>query len=48
MLKNDLTKNIVRKLKKFIFDMYKSGRLFQKEYLYLRSIDAVEPCIYLG
>ena len=38
MLKNDLTKNIVRKLKKFIFDMYKSGCLFQNVvYLFQNS-----------
>ena len=46
ILKNDLTKNIERKLNKFIFDLYKIDRLSQKDYFYLRSTDAIAPRIY--
>ena len=46
LIKNDLTKNIERKLNKFIFDLYKIDRLSQKEYFYLRSTDAIAPRIF--
>ena len=46
ILKNDLTKNIERKLNKFIFELCKIDRLSQKEYFYLRSTDAIAPRIY--
>ena len=46
ILKDDLTKNIERKLNKFIFELYKIDRLYQKEYFYLRSTDAIAPRIY--
>ena len=35
LIKNYLTKNIERKLNKFIFDLHKIDRLSQKEYFYL-------------
>ena len=34
ILKNDLMKNIERKLNKFIFELYRIDRLSEKEYLY--------------
>ena len=43
MLKNGLTKNIECKLNKRVFDMYKTDRLSQIEYLFLQSTDAVAP-----
>ena len=46
ILKNDLKKNIERKINKFIFELYKIDRLFQKEHFYLRSTDAIAPRIY--
>ena len=46
ILKNDLTKNIERKLNKFIFELYKIDHLSQKKYFYLRSTDAIAPRIY--
>ena len=46
ILKNDLTKNIKRKLNKFTFELCKIDRLYQKEYFYLRSTDAIAPRIY--
>ena len=46
ILINDLTKNIERKLIKFIFDLYKIDCSSQKEYFYLRSTDAIAPRIY--
>ena len=46
ILKNDLKKNIERKLNKFIFELYKIDSLSQKEYFYLRSTDAIAPRIY--
>ena len=46
ILKNDLTKNIERKLNKYIFELYKTDRLSQKVCFYLRSTDAVAPRIY--
>ena len=46
ILKSDLTKNIERKLNKFIFELYKIDRLSQKEYFYLQSTDAIAPRIY--
>ena len=46
ILKDDLTKNIERKLSKFIFELYNIDCFSQKEYFYLRSTDAIAPRIY--
>ena len=46
LIKNDLTKNIERKLNKFIFDLYKIDRLSQKKNFYLLSTNAIAPRIY--
>ena len=46
LLKKDITKNIERKLNKFVFDLFKQDKIPQSTYHYLHSTDATAPCLY--